>query len=139
MQEIELLLNLQSLGVCTWRINFVTLMANLLMLLCSSLENDIFTIRQYISWKYFSHLSLCKKCSNYGVPSSLYFPVFGLNTKIYVVNSVLSLNMGKYGTEKYPYLETFLAVYLVPQNYFYMKIRLKNKTKQFTNQKCNSA
>ena len=49
--------------------------------------------------------------SKYGVISSPYFPVFGLNTEIYGVwFFVLSLNTGKYGPEKTPYLGTFHAV-----------------------------
>ena len=38
------------------------------------------------------------KVPKYGVFSGLYFPVFSPNT-------------GKYGPEKYPYLDTFHAVY----------------------------
>ena len=41
------------------------------------------------------------KVSKYGVFSSPYFPVFGLNA-------------GKYGPEKTPYLDIFLAVDLLP-------------------------
>ena len=39
-----------------------------------------------------------------------YFPVFGLNKEIYSVNSVLSLNTGKYGPVNPPYLDTFNTV-----------------------------
>ena len=46
------------------------------------------------------------KVSKYGVFSGPYFPVFGLNTKIY---SVFIPNTGKYGPEKTPY-NTFHAV-----------------------------
>ena len=49
--------------------------------------------------------------SKYGVISSPYFPVVGLNTEIYgVLLFVLSSNTGKYGPEKTPYLGTFDAV-----------------------------
>ena len=44
--------------------------------------------------------------SGYGVFSSPYFPVIGLNTEIY------SINLRKYGPEKIPYLETFYTVKL---------------------------
>ena len=45
--------------------------------------------------------------SKYGVFSGPYFPVFGLNTEIYGVNGP---NVGKYGPEKTPYLDTFHTV-----------------------------
>ena len=41
--------------------------------------------------------------SNYGVFSGSYFPAFGLDTEIYVVNP----NAEKKGPEKTPYLDTF--------------------------------
>ena len=44
--------------------------------------------------------------SKYGVFSGPYFPIFGLNTEIYI----FSPNIGKYGPEKTPYLDTFHAV-----------------------------
>ena len=44
------------------------------------------------------------KLSKYGVLSGPYFPIFGLNTEIYGVNT------WKYRPEKTPYLDTFLAV-----------------------------
>ena len=47
--------------------------------------------------------------SKYGVISSPYFPVFGLNTEIYRVISVFNPNAGKYGPEITPYLDTFNA------------------------------
>ena len=47
------------------------------------------------------------KVSKYGVFSGPYFPAFGLNTPYL---SVFSLNVGKYGLEKTPYLDTFHAV-----------------------------
>ena len=50
------------------------------------------------------------KVSKYGVTSGAYFPVFGLNTEIYGVNSVFSPNKGKYQPEVTPYLGTFHAV-----------------------------
>ena len=50
--------------------------------------------------------------SKYGVFSSPYFPVFGLNTEIYGVNLRTSPNTGKYGPENTPYLDTFHAVIL---------------------------
>ena len=43
------------------------------------------------------------KVSKYGVISGPYFPVFGLNTKIY---GVFSPNTGKYGPEITPYYDT---------------------------------
>ena len=42
----------------------------------------------------------------------LYFPVFGLNMEIYSVNLLFSLNTGKYGSEKTPYLGTIHAVFI---------------------------
>ena len=42
----------------------------------------------------------------YGVISGPYFPVFGLNTEIYI----FSPNTGKYGPGITPYLDTFHAV-----------------------------
>ena len=50
--------------------------------------------------------------SKYGVISSTYFPVFGLNTEI----SVFSPNTEKYGPEITPYLDTFHGV-VVSQEY----------------------
>ena len=60
------------------------------------------------------------KVSKYGDFSGPYFSVFRLNTEIYSVNlriqseyrkiSVFSPNTGKYGSEKTPYLDIFLAV-----------------------------
>ena len=47
--------------------------------------------------------------AKYGVISGPYFSVFGLNAEIYQI-SVFSLNTGKYGPEKTPYLDTFHAV-----------------------------
>ena len=44
--------------------------------------------------------------SKYGVFPGPYFPVFGLNTEIF------SPNIGKYGPEKTPSLDTFHAVML---------------------------
>ena len=44
--------------------------------------------------------------SKYAVISGPYFPVFGLNTEIYVFNP----NTGKYRPEITPYLDTFDAV-----------------------------
>ena len=49
----------------------------------------------------------------HGVFSSLYFPVFGqenTNAGNTVRIQEYSLNIGKYGPEKTPYLETFHAV-----------------------------
>ena len=45
----------------------------------------------YLFCSYFAsatlvHYALCEKVSKYGVFSGPYFPVFGLNTKIYSVN-----------------------------------------------------
>ena len=48
--------------------------------------------------------------SKYGVFSGPYFPVFGLNTEIYGVNSVFSPNAGKYGPEKTSCLDSFHVV-----------------------------
>ena len=48
-----------------------------------------------------------RKVSKYGVLSGPYFPAFGLNTKRY---EVFSLNVGRYGPEKTPYLDTFHSV-----------------------------
>ena len=45
--------------------------------------------------------------SKYGIFSGPYFPVFGLNTEIYGVNSPI---MGKRGLGKALYLATFHAV-----------------------------
>ena len=49
-----------------------------------------------------------REVSKYGVFSGPYFPVFGLNTGIFV----FSPNAGKYGPENTPYLDTFHAVRL---------------------------
>ena len=57
----------------------------------------VFSELTYTAWK----------VSKYGVFSGPYFPVFGLNTEIY---SVFSLNTGKSGPKKTPYLDTFHAV-----------------------------
>ena len=46
-----------------------------------------------------------KKVSKYEVFPGPYVPIFGLNTEI-----VFSPNLGKYGPEKTPYLDTFHAV-----------------------------
>ena len=48
--------------------------------------------------------------SKYGVISGLYFPLFGLNTKIYEVNLRIQSEYRKYGPEIAPYLDTFHAV-----------------------------
>ena len=50
--------------------------------------------------------------SKHGVFSSLYFPVFGLNSEIYGVNhsEIFSPNAGKYRPEKIPHLDTFYPV-----------------------------
>ena len=52
--------------------------------------------------------------SKHGVFSSLYFPVFGLNSEIYGVNhsEIFSPNAGKYRPEKTPHLDTFYPVKL---------------------------
>ena len=42
--------------------------------------------------------------------SGPYFPVIGLNTEIYSVNLLTKSETGKYGPEKTPYLDTFLAL-----------------------------
>ena len=46
------------------------------------------------------------KVSKYGVISGPYFPLFGVNTEIYV----FSPNTGEYGSERTSYLGTFHAV-----------------------------
>ena len=46
------------------------------------------------------------KVSKYGVFSGPYFPVFGLNTETYS-------KWGKYGPEKFSYLDTFHAVWYI--------------------------
>ena len=43
--------------------------------------------------------------------SGPYFLAFGLNTKRNGVSLVFSLNAGKYGLEKTPYLDIFHAVF----------------------------
>ena len=53
-----------------------------------------------------------RKVSKYGFISGPYFPVFGLNTERYDL-SVFSPNIGKYGPEITPYLDTFHAVRVV--------------------------
>ena len=50
------------------------------------------------------------KVSKYGVFPGPYFPAFGLNTESTPYLSVFSPNVGKYGPEKTPYLDTFCAV-----------------------------
>ena len=52
----------------------------------------------------------CIKVYKYGVFSGPYFPVSGLNTKIYFVNLHIQSKYEKYGPEKTPYLGTFHAV-----------------------------
>ena len=52
-----------------------------------------------------------KSVHKYGAFSGPYFPVFGLNTEIYGVNSVSSPNTRKFGPEKTPYLDAFYAVF----------------------------
>ena len=47
--------------------------------------------------------------SKYGVISGPCFPAFGLNKYL----SVFSPNVGKYGAEKTPYLDTFYAVIFI--------------------------
>ena len=56
------------------------------------------------------HIYTAWKVSKYGVISSPYFPVFGLNTEIYFVNLHIPSDTGKYGPEITPYLDTFHAV-----------------------------
>ena len=57
--------------------------------------------------------------SRYKVISGPYFPVFGLNTKIY---GVFSPNTGKYGPEITPYLETFHTVAILrPKAFIFTK------------------
>ena len=50
------------------------------------------------------------KVYKYGRFSGPYFPAFGQNTERYSYLSVFSPNVGKYGREKTPYLDTFHAV-----------------------------
>ena len=54
-----------------------------------------------------------KSVHKYGVFSGPYFPVFGLNTEIYGVNSVSSRNTRKFGPENTPYLDAFHAVFKI--------------------------
>ena len=49
------------------------------------------------------------KVSKYGVFSDLYFPAFELNTRDPEYLSIFSLNAGKQGPEKTPYLDYFQA------------------------------
>ena len=77
-------------------------------------------IRQNASYSFQSIncLPFCKRVSQHCLKSvqirsfsDPYFPVFGLNTDIYGVNlGNFSPNLGKYGLEKTPYLDTFHAV-----------------------------
>ena len=48
--------------------------------------------------------------SKYGIFSGPYFPVFGMNTKIYFVNLRIPSEYKKTRPEKTPYLDTFHAV-----------------------------
>ena len=50
------------------------------------------------------------KVSKYGVISGPYFPAFGLNTEKYLVSLRIQSELGKYGPEITPYLDTFHAV-----------------------------
>ena len=51
------------------------------------------------------------KVSKYGGFCGLYFPAFRLNTEyLSAFSSAFSLNAGKHGPEKTPYLDTFHAV-----------------------------
>ena len=57
--------------------------------------------------------------SQYGVYSGPYFAAIGLNTERSPYLSVFSLNAGKYGPEKNPYLDTFYSVrYWASLDYF---------------------
>ena len=53
--------------------------------------------------------------SRYGVISGPYFPAFGLNTERY---GVFSPNVGKYGSELNPHLDTFHGVIISVQQQF---------------------
>ena len=57
------------------------------------------TFKSFTAWK----------VSKYGDVSGRFFPVFGLNTEIYFV-IMFRPNIGKYGPEKTPYLNTFNVV-----------------------------
>ena len=85
------------------------------------LLSDIETIQVWLQLKKFIilnlifHLKMFKrntawKVSKYGVFSDLYVPAFGLNTERYWILSLFSSSVGKYGSEKTPYLDTFHAV-----------------------------
>ena len=54
--------------------------------------------------------------SKYGAFSGPYFSAFGLNTEYL---SVFSVNAGKYGPEKTPYLDTFHVVLVGGYGYMY--------------------
>ena len=51
-----------------------------------------------------------EKVSKYGVFSDPYIPAFGLNTRDTKYLFIFNPNVGKYGPEKTPYLDTFHAV-----------------------------
>ena len=63
-----------------------------------------------LSFKEICDINHCVKSLQTRSFSGPHFPVFGLNTEIYRVNTVLQSNTGKYGPEKTPYLDTFHAV-----------------------------
>ena len=70
-------------------------------------SNSSWKLLPAMIWYNLSYIYTSWKVSKYGVFSGLYFPAFGLNTPYL---SVFSLNVGKYGPEKTPYLHTFHAV-----------------------------
>ena len=55
-------------------------------------------------------VSMREKYPNTEFFSSPYFPAFGLNMERYLVSLRFSPNVGKYGLEKTPYLDTFHTV-----------------------------
>ena len=57
--------------------------------------------------------ALPEKCSNKEFYCGPYFPVFGLNTRIYGEISVFIPNTEKYGPEKTLYLDTFHPVIIL--------------------------
>ena len=78
------------------------------------------------------------KVSKYGIFSGTYFPVFGLNTERYSKRRdtpyfpVFSSNVGSYGLEKAPYLDTFLAVFHISNWWVWKYFSIKTFMKQAT-------
>ena len=74
-----------------------------------SLLNKLCLLKQYTSL-------LRQKCSNLKIFSSPYFPVFGLNTEVYLVNLSIQSEYEKRKTRKTSNSSTFNALLVMAQN-----------------------